>query len=151
VFPRKTYAAVIVSTLPLVLVYYGQIKADDGTGTLPLITSSEYGRFHALRDDDEIRFSVSYDNLPQKLERITLQTFTEGDEEILVTICADTSEPSVTENACPAYPAVFDGVITPDSLIPYLDNDAVRHFENLGSAVEKQLVILNLEIKKRAQ
>ncbi|MDH3694510.1 MAG: hypothetical protein OER96_08085, partial [Gammaproteobacteria bacterium] len=99
-------------------------------------------------DDDEIRFSVSYDNLPQKLERITLQAFPEGDEDILVTICADVSEPSIIKNACPAHPAIFRGVITPDSLTPYLDDDAIQHFKNLGHAVEKQLVVLNLEITK---
>jgi len=148
VFLRKTYVTAIVCTLPLIWVYPGRIKADDGTDTLPLITSSEYGQFRALRDDDEIRYSISYDNLPQKLERITLQAFSEGDEDILITICADVSEPSVIENACPTHPAVFDGVITADSLTHYLDDRALQHFDNLGDAVEKQLVILILEIKK---
>ncbi len=139
---------IAISILPLIGVRAGFTKADYDSHTLPLITSSEYGQFHALKDGDEIRFSVSYDNLPQKLERITLQAFSKEKEEILVTLCGDISEPSVIGGSCPEYPALVSGTITPDSLINHLYDDALYYFENLGNAIEKQLVILNLEIKK---
>ncbi len=141
-----TFKAMQMVICVMLFIAVTPVWGEEVTPSLPLITSSEYGELRAQSSDSKILFAISYRNLPEKVERVMLKTFSSTDENIMVTLCGEPLGSSISQDYCPEHPALLTGEITPEYFKNKENAEKVSGYAQLSTAIDKKLVVLELEI-----